>query len=48
MLRYRGTYVQSFRSGGIIVTEELKSKAIVARIIRIRIRIKIIRIVPKV
>jgi len=40
--------VQSFRSEGLIVTEELKSKTIVARIIRIRIRIKIIRIVPKV
>ena len=26
MLRYRGTYVQSFRSEGLIVTEELKSK----------------------
>ena len=40
--------MQSFRSEGLIVTEELKSKTIVARIIRIRIRIKIIRIVPKV
>ena len=40
--------MKSFRSEGLIVTEELKSKTIVARIIRIRIRIKIIRIVPKV
>ena len=35
MLRHRGTYVQSFRSEGLIVTEEFKSKTIVARIIRI-------------
>ena len=26
MLRHRGTYVQSFRSEGLKVTEELKSK----------------------